>query len=84
MVSYCHQPMSGVRRPSSTFASNDISSETAKPGAFIFGMKHCLVDHYQVCSNGGPAAGVLGFKNEIYLKIFFSRTAWLRCLKFGM
>ena len=46
-------------------------------------MKHCLVDLYQVCSNGGPwlqngpAAGGLGFKNEIYLKIFFSRTAWL-------
>ena len=45
MVSYCHQPMSGVRRassvvrrPSSTIASNDISSETAKPRALIFGM----------------------------------------------
>ena len=32
----------------------------------------------------GPAAGGLGFKKEIYLKFFFSRTAWLRCLKFGM
>ena len=97
MVSYCHQRMSGVRRkssvvrrPSSTIASNDISSETAKPRALIFGMKHCLVDLYQVCSNGGPwlqngpAAGGLGFKNEIYLKIFFSRTAWLRYLKFGL
>ena len=45
---------------------------------------------YQVCSNGGPwlqygpAAGGLRFKNEIYLKIFFSRTARLRCLKFGL
>ena len=52
MVSYCHQPMSGVRRqssvvrrpscvvcrPSSTIASNDISSETARPRALIFGM----------------------------------------------
>ena len=52
MVSYCHQPMSGVRRPSSvvrrassvvrrpssTIASNDIFSETAKPRALIFGM----------------------------------------------
>ena len=45
MVSYCHQPMSVVRRqssvvrrPSSTIASNDISSETAKPRAIIFGM----------------------------------------------
>ena len=48
------------------------------------------MDFYQVYSNGdpgvqnGPAAGGLGLKNEIYLKIFFSRTAWLRCLKFGM
>ena len=31
----------------------------------------------------GPATGSLGFQNEIYLKIF-SRTAWLRCLIFGM
>ena len=71
MVSYCHQPMSGARRPSSTTASNDILSETAKPRALIFGMQHCLVDLYQIYSNGGlgvqngPAAGGLGFKNEI-------------------
>ena len=26
------------------------------------------MDLYQVCSNGGPAAGGLGFKKEIYLK----------------
>ena len=32
----------------------------------------------------GAGGGGLGFKNEIYLKIFFSRTAWLRCLKFGL
>ena len=47
---------------------------------------------YQVCLNGGPevrngpaaeGGGDLGFRNEIYFKIFFSRTAWLRCLKFG-
>ena len=45
MVSYCHQSMSGVRRPSSvvrrassTIASNDISSKTARPRALIFGM----------------------------------------------
>ena len=44
-VSYCHQPMSVVRRAtcvmrrlSSTIASNDISSETARPRALIFGM----------------------------------------------
>ena len=45
---------------------------------------------YQVCSNDGPgvqngpkAGGDLGFINEIYLKTFFFRTAWLRSLKFG-
>ena len=54
MVSYCHQPMSVVRHPSSTITSNDISFETAKPRALIYGMQHCLVDLYQVCSNGGP------------------------------
>ena len=37
-VSYCHQPMSVVRRVSSTIASNDISSETARPRTLIFGM----------------------------------------------
>ena len=54
------------------------------------------MDLYQVCSNGvqnGPAAGGgggggggegLGLKEEIYFKIFFSRTAWLWCLKFDM
>ena len=96
-VSYCHQPMSVVcrlssvvRRVSSTIAYNDISSETARPRTLIFGMQHCLVDFYQVCSNdgpgvpNGPAARGLGSKNEIHLKIFFSRTAWLRCLKCDM
>ena len=48
------------------------------------------MDFYKVCSNGGPGvqngpgAGGLGFKNEIYLKNFFSRTAWLSCLKSGL
>ena len=48
------------------------------------------MDFNQVSSNGdpgiqnGPAAGGLGFKNEIYFKIILSRTAWLRCMKFGM
>ena len=37
-VSYCHQPMSVVRRVSSTITSNDISSETASPRTLIFGM----------------------------------------------
>ena len=77
-MSYCHWPVSVVRRASSVvrrqqFALNNISSETIRPRALIFGM-HCLVDLYQVCSNGGPgvqngpAAGGLGFKIEIYLK----------------
>ena len=96
-MSYCHWPMSVISRPScvvrhvsSTIALNNISSETARPRALICGMYHCLMDLYQVCSNGGPgvrngpAAGGLGFKNEINFKIFFSRAAWLRCLKFGM
>ena len=52
---------------------------------------------YQICSNGcpgvqnGPAGGGgggggegLGFQVELNLKTFFSRTTWLRCLKFGM
>ena len=30
--------------------------ETRRPGALIFGMKHHLVDLYQVCSNYGPGA----------------------------
>ena len=37
-VSYGHQPMSVVRRPSSTLASNDISSKIARPRALIFNM----------------------------------------------
>ena len=37
-VSYCHWPMSVVRRLSSTIALNNISSETARPRALIFGM----------------------------------------------
>ena len=75
-MSYCHGPMSVVRRASSvvrrassTIALNNISSETARPRALIFGMEHCLMDLYQVCSNGGPgvrngpaAGGVLGSK----------------------
>ena len=80
MVSYCHQLMSGVRR------QQLLQTTSLKPLslALIFDMYYCIVDLYQVCSNGspevqnGPAAGVLGSKSEIYLKIFFSRNAWLR------
>ena len=35
------------------FALN-IFSETTRPRALIFGMKHFLVDFYQGCSVGGP------------------------------
>ena len=31
----------------------------------------------------GPAVESLGFENKIYLKIFFSRIARIRCLKLG-
>ena len=34
-------------------ALNDIISETTRPSALIFEIKHCLVDLYQVCSIGG-------------------------------
>ena len=42
--------------------------------AFIFDKNHCLVNLYQVCSNGGlgtqngPAAGGFGFKSKTYSK----------------
>ena len=61
--------------PSSTIASNHISSETARPRTLVFGMVYCLVDLKQVYLDGGPgvqndlAAGVLGSKMNI-LKIF--------------
>ena len=61
---------------------------TTRPRAFIFGMKHCVVNLFKVGSIGdarvqnGHAAGGLGFENELCLKIF-SRTARVRCLKFG-
>ena len=45
-------PSCVVRRQQ--FALNNISSETARPSALIFGMQHCLVDLYQVFSNDGP------------------------------
>ena len=56
------------------FALNNISSETIRPRALIFGMQHCLVDLYQVCSNGGPgvqngpAAGGSWVQNRNILK----------------
>ena len=49
-------------------------SETTRPRALIFGMKHHLVDLYQVCSNYTPGAK----------KIFLSETTSPRALIFGM
>ena len=55
-------------------ALNNISSEKTRHRALIFGMEHCLMDLYQVCSNGGhgvrngPAAGVLGSKMKYISK----------------
>ena len=69
-------------------ASNDILYKTARSRTLIFGTWHCLVHFYHVYSHGSPgvqngsAAGGLVFKNKIYLKTFFSRTAWPRRLKF--
>ena len=58
-VSYCHQPLSVMRRPwcfvfHQQFALNYILSGNSRPKALIFGMKHGLVNLYQVSSNGGP------------------------------
>ena len=72
-MSYCHQPMSVMHHPLSVmrhqhFALNSIFFETPWSWTFTSGMKHCLVDFYQVCSDdapgvqNGPAAGVLGSK----------------------
>ena len=61
-MSYFHEPMSAVLCmsgvvccASSTICFKDIFSETPRPRprALIFGMKHCIVDVYQVCSNIG-------------------------------
>ena len=68
-------------------------SETTRPRALIFGMKHHLVNLYQVCSNyipgakNCPAPGVTCFKYlywEKHEKIFLSETIWPRALIFGM
>ena len=42
-----------MRHVVSTIASTNISSETTRPRALLFGLKHCVVDLYQVCSDGG-------------------------------
>ena len=68
-------------------------SETTRPKALIFGMKHYLVKLYKVCSNYIPVVKngqiwgshvlhwpILG-KHE---KIILSETIWPRALIFGM
>ena len=39
-------------------------SETTRPRALIFGMKHHLVDHYHVCSNSTPGGHMLDLNRE--------------------
>ena len=61
--------MSVVRRASpvvNNLLPNEIFSATTRHTALIFGMKHCLVDLYQVCSEL-PCGGGLGSK-IIYIK----------------
>ena len=64
-------------------------SETTRPRALIFGMKHYLVDLYQVCSNYTPGAKngsmlYIGFYRKKPEKIFSSKTIRPRALIFGM
>ena len=70
-----------------------VLSETTMPRALIIGMKHHLVNLYQVCSNyipaskNGPPRGshvlhrLYRGKHE---KIFLSESIWFRALIFGM
>ena len=88
-MSYCHQPMSVVCCVRQQFSLSNIFSETARPRALIFGMKHCLVDFtkfVQMMPLGSKmaVAGGLEFENKICLEIFSFRTARLRCMQFGM
>ena len=68
-------------------------SETTRPRALIFGMKHHLVDLYQVCSNYSPGPKMaypgghmlyIGLNREEREKIFLSETTRPRVLMFGM
>ena len=59
-------------------------SETKRPRALIFGMKHHIVNIYQVCSNYIPGTKnghtlVVGFH-----RIFLSEIIWPRALIFSM
>ena len=72
-------------------------SETTKHRALIFGMKHHLVDLYQVCSkytpwakNAPPRGGggghmlYIGLNREKHEKLFLSETIMPRALIFGL
>ena len=61
-------------------------SETTRPRALIFGMKHHLVDLYQVCSNYIPGGHMLytGLNWEKHEKIFLSETIRPGAMIFGM
>ena len=68
-------------------------SRPTRPRALIFGMKHHLVNFYQVCSNyipgakNGPPKGshvYIGLYKEKHEKIFLSETIRLRALIFCM
>ena len=63
-------------------------SETTRPRALIFGMKHHLVNFYQfVWAKNGPPAGhmyYIGLYREKHEKIFLSETIRPRVLIFGM
>ena len=67
-------------------------TETTRPKALIFGMKHHLVSLYQICSNyfpgiNGPPRGhmfYIGLYREKHEKIVLSETLRLRALIFDM
>ena len=59
-------------------------SETTSPRALIFGMKHHLVNLYQVCSNYAPVSGDTCLYREKHEKIFSSEIVWPRALILSM
>ena len=68
-------------------------SETTRPRALIFGIKHHLVDLYLVCSNYTPGAKwphpwghmlYIGLNREKHEKIFLSETIRPRAMIFGL
>ena len=72
---------------------NIFLSETTRPRALIFGMKHHLVDSYQVVqiiplgpkmARHGGHMFYIGFYREQHEKIFLSETTRPRALIFSM